>query len=313
MRPAYSVVFLTTLIGAGQGLFLALYAAEAAAVLGLTGDIPDSRYFVRGAGLAVALAALGLFASFFHLGRPERAWRSAAKWRTSWLSREVIALPLFMALAAAWGAAHHYGWGTTLAIGALALAACLALFVCTAMIYACIKFLQEWASPYTLPNFFFMGCASGVTLAAALSAAQAPALAPAHALAAIVFTLAALATRLASLARNARIRPTSSLQTAIGTRNPRVRQISQGFTGNSFNTQEFFHGASDARMRAVKAAFLLLGFVVPLALLAGGIASRSPALLGAAFLVQFAGLALERWFFLADANHPQNLYYQNRS
>ena len=28
MRPAFSVIFLTTLIGAGQGLFLALFAAE---------------------------------------------------------------------------------------------------------------------------------------------------------------------------------------------------------------------------------------------------------------------------------------------
>ena len=31
MNPAFSVVFLTTLIGAGQGLFLALYGAELAA------------------------------------------------------------------------------------------------------------------------------------------------------------------------------------------------------------------------------------------------------------------------------------------
>jgi sulfite dehydrogenase (quinone) subunit SoeC len=30
MKPAYSVVFLTTLIGAGQGLFLALYGGELA-------------------------------------------------------------------------------------------------------------------------------------------------------------------------------------------------------------------------------------------------------------------------------------------
>ena len=30
MHPGFSVIFLTTLIGAGQGLFLALYAAEIA-------------------------------------------------------------------------------------------------------------------------------------------------------------------------------------------------------------------------------------------------------------------------------------------
>jgi sulfite dehydrogenase (quinone) subunit SoeC len=38
-----------------------------------------------------------------------------------------------------------------------------------------------------------------------------------------------------------------------------------------------------------------------------------PALLAAAFLVQYAGLLAERWFFFAQANHPQNLYYQRIS
>jgi DMSO reductase anchor subunit len=31
----------------------------------------------------------------------------------------------------------------------------------------------------------------------------------------------------------------------------------------------------------------------------------------AAFLVQFAGLLAERWYFFAEARHPQNLYYQS--
>jgi hypothetical protein len=29
--------------------------------------------------------------------------------------------------------------------------------------------------------------------------------------------------------------------------------------------------------------------------------------------VQFAGLIAERWFFLAQSNHPQNLYYRSMS
>jgi DMSO reductase anchor subunit len=32
-------------------------------------------------------------------------------------------------------------------------------------------------------------------------------------------------------------------------------------------------------------------------------------LLAAACLVQYAGLVAERWFFFAEAKHPQNLYY----
>jgi DMSO reductase anchor subunit len=37
----------------------------------------------------------------------------------------------------------------------------------------------------------------------------------------------------------------------------------------------------------------------------------SAVFLAAAFLVQYLGLLAERWFFFAQANHPQNLYYQS--
>ena len=45
-------------------------------------------------------------------------------------------------------------------------------------------------------------------------------------------------------------------------------------------------------------------------LLAACLAGAPPALLLPAFVVQYAGLLAERWFFFAEANHPQNLYYQ---
>ena len=43
-----------------------------------------------------------------------------------------------------------------------------------------------------------------------------------------------------------------------------------------------------------------------------GVALRvdAAALIACAFVVQYIGLVAERWFFFADANHPQNLYYQ---
>jgi DMSO reductase anchor subunit len=305
MRPAYSVIFLTTLIGAGQGLVIALYGVEVFAR-----EAAGRAFFVTGSAAALLLAALGLVASFFHLGRPERAWRTATKWRTSWLSREVIALPAFMAATAAFGAAHYQGSPATFAAGAFAAAASAVLFVCTAMIYASIRFFQEWASPWTLANFALTGCASGFTLAAALAAFLAPgAMRPLAAWAAAI-TAAALASRLASLARNARLRPKSTLQSAIGVAHPRIEQKSQGSTGGSFNTREFFHGATPERMRAARTAFLQLGFVLPIVLVLAGLKIGSAGVLAAAFAVQYAGLLVERWFFLAQANHPQNLYYQ---
>jgi DMSO reductase anchor subunit len=56
-------------------------------------------------------------------------------------------------------------------------------------------------------------------------------------------------------------------------------------------------------LRWVKWLFLAGAFVLPAALLV----ARLP---GLAFIVQFAGLMAERWFFFAQANHPQNFYYQ---
>jgi len=309
MRPAFSVILLTTLLGAGQGLFLALYAVETGAHFDLLAPAP-AQFFLGGCALSVALLAAGLVASFFHLGHPERAWRSAAMWRTSWLSREVIVLPAFMASVFAYGAAHYLGLGASGWIGAVAAVFCLALFVCTGMIYACLKFLQEWHTALTPINFFLLGTASGLTLAAAFAAYTAPPLVELLGVAAVAATALALATRAAALARNARIRPASSLQTAIGIKHPRIAQKSQGLMGGSFNTREFFHGARLRSVRAVKWIFLLLAFPLPVLLLIVGLAQSASSLLVLAFSVQYLGLLAERWFFFAQARHPQNLYYQ---
>jgi DMSO reductase anchor subunit len=309
MKPAFSVIFLTTLIGAAQGLFLALFAAE----LGAFGSATATElhaFLVSGSALAVVLSGLGLIASFFHLGHPERAWRAATMWRTSWLSREVIVLPLFIAGVFAYGVAHALGLGGTVALGAAVAVVCIALFVCTAMIYASIRFLQEWASPLTLLNYLLLGCASGLTLASALAGITATSLVRPCAITAAVLTVAALVSRAASLQRNARLRPRSTIQSAIGIKHPRIRQTAQGFMGGSFNTREFFHGKTPALMRTLKWSFIVAAFALPLALLVAGMSGSSVALLAAAFVVQYAGLLIERWFFFAQANHPQNLYYQ---
>lgn len=323
MHPAFSVIFLTTLIGVGQGLFLALFTAQSYAGFGLLNE-QSSGFYALGSLLSLAFLAAGLVASFFHLGRPERAWRSATQWRTSWLSREVIVLPAFMGTVALYGAFHWLGWrpvlltlptglpvDPTAILGVAGTLLAFALFVCTGMIYACLRFLREWHTPLTVINYTLFGGASGFTLAAGYAAVSGSDLAGFFAGWAMILTGLALLGRVASLIRNARLKPKSSLQSAIGVKHPKIVQKTQGSMGGSFNTREFFHGKSKTFLRAVKWIFLVCVFPAPLLLLAAGFADGAGLPLLAAFGVQYLGLIAERWFFFAQANHPQNLYYQS--
>jgi len=331
MHPAFSVVFLTTLIGAGQGLFLALYTVQSYAAVELL-PAQDAHFYVYGSAVAFTLLIAGLVASFFHLGHPERAWRSATRWRTSWLSREVIVLPAMMGAVFVYGLVHWLGWDLSafgiktkvpgdlsLVVGAGGVLFAFALFLCTGMIYACIKFLQEWATWLTVVNYTLFGAASGFLLATAYAAYLAPELVRFYAAWTVIITATVFVTRIASLIRNARLKPKSTLQTAIGVRHQRISQKSQGFMGGSFNTREFFHGVQPLLFKSIKWVFLILVFPLPMFLLWAGLSlhahglEQSAYVLSAAFAVQYLGLLAERWFFFAQSNHPQNLYYQTVS
>jgi DMSO reductase anchor subunit len=61
-------------------------------------------------------------------------------------------------------------------------------------------------------------------------------------------------------------------------------------------------------VRAVRWTLLGLVFPLPAALLIFFPASK--VMLPLAFALQFAGLLAERWYYFAEARHPQNLYYQ---
>jgi DMSO reductase anchor subunit len=320
MHPAFSVIFLTTLIGAGQGLFLALYTSESYSVVGLLPK-QSHTFYAMGGAIALLLLIAGLIASVFHLGRPERAWRAASQWRTSWLSREVIALPVVMGLISIYTVVHLFEWNPvfhsygfgdqiTLIVGGLTSTAIFILFLCTGMIYAAIRFLKEWANPLTIINFTLFGGASGFMLATAYSSFYAPELVNFFGGWAILLTLAVWTTRSASLVRNARLKPTSTIQTAIGVRHTHIQQKAMGMMGGSFNTREFFHGKTRTLIKSVKWIFIVLSFPLPILLLWGGMQLDHQPLLIAAFITQYLGLLFERWLFFAQANHPQNIYYQ---
>ncbi len=323
MQPAFSVIFLTTLIGMGQGLFLAIYTEQVYSVLNVVQSNSSDKFYAIASAVALVLLVLGLISSIFHLGRPERAWRAASMWRTSWLSREVIVLPIVMGLVFLFGMVHFMSWNPvimqfgsvavrlSLIIGAFATLATFALYIATGMIYACLKFLQEWHSPLTVINYLLLGSVSGFTLASVIAAYEQAELVPFFVGWSITLLIFAFIFRGASLMRNKRLRPKSTVQTAIGVRHNQIKQKSMGFMGGSMNTRDFFHGKTLLFLRSIKTIFLVLVFAVPLSMLIIALFKPSLTVLGIAAVAMYIGLLAERWYFFAEGNHPQNIYYQS--
>ena len=311
MRPQFSIIFFTTLAGMAQGLlfFIALLNIEAPIL---------SAPFLAILALPVSfmLLTLGLVASFFHLGHPERAWRAAMMWRTSWLSREVIALPAVMLLTAMTflfivsGLVPAWLWIALLI-------SILALWICTAKIYQCIRFIQEWSHPSTLSNFILLGLTSGGLLLEFLlmlwNEPGAPLGMSMISGANFILLFLALNLKLWVWRRNQKLKPKSNLASATGIKGNNIRQTSMGFMGGSFNTREFFHHQTDRVISNIRKIILLMTYIGPMILLAFSMNSPSIAQIAIALVMHYIGLLAERWMFFAEANHPQNLYYQRVS
>lgn len=303
MNPAASIIFFSTLAGTAQGLLVTL------AIAVLAGAAPSESLLLNGIGTAELLLVLALACSFLHLGQKRRAWRAILMWRTSWMSREVIVLPVLLAAVGAWWLAVRLAVAGPL-LPALIVLLGAALWYCTAMIYACLRFVQEWAHPLTVVNYTLLGLSSGLLVAGALATASGESVFADLLLPwAAAVTVVAAAGRACSLVRNSRLKPRSTLQSATGIQAARLEQKSMGMSAGSFNTREFFHRASARGLRSVKIGFQLFAFALPLLLLWSAWAGEPRAWLVAG-PIQYLGLLGERWFFFAQARHPQNLYYQ---
>jgi Fe-S-cluster-containing dehydrogenase component/DMSO reductase anchor subunit len=127
--------------------------------------------------VALVLGMLALGASVLHLGRPHLAYRAVIGWRTSWLSREIMAFGLFALLATAFAGCSVLGGAArpklleTLGI-TVAIVGTIGVF-CSAMIYHDTQRIF-WVARNTVTRFLLTSLLLGLTtllLAAALGAA----------------------------------------------------------------------------------------------------------------------------------------------
>ncbi|HSD17472.1 MAG TPA: DmsC/YnfH family molybdoenzyme membrane anchor subunit [Thermomonas sp.] len=311
MNPAFSVLIFTTLSGAGFGLWawLGLRIAFGGASLGLQGL--GWVLLLCCAGVA---AAVGLLASFWHLGKPLRAWRAFSQWRTSWLSREgvlavacfVPAVVLLVLLAQGSSAAIA---PPTRFVAALLAATSLATVASTAMIYASLKPIPAWRHRLVVPGYLLFALLTGglpMLLSSGPGARGFDGALP-WLLAAIA--LALLALKLAYWHDIDRAHLPQSRGDAIGLPGRKATVFERPHTEANYITREMAFAVARRHASALRIASVLLFAGLPLlCLFALGQATTGwpvPVAIGSALLGAFA----ERWLFFAQARHLVTLYY----
>ena len=308
MHPAISVVLFTVLSGAGYG-FVALFVAVDALGLGAATGL---RELVAAAVIGAVLITVGLLFSVGHLARPGRAWRSFARFRTSWLSREAVLAVAFYPVAALYLAAYALSGlehnAATLILGTLTALLAVATVVATGMIYACVQAIREWRQALTPVNYLLIGLALGGALLTAFLAATGAETRSA-ALITMVLLVAAGIAKTAWYAGNGRT-GLSSKATALGlgATGP-VRLVDRGHSGGNFLTREFQYPLSAGVAQGLRAFALVATFLVPLLPLGVVLLGGAPVWAYVALGVALAGALVERWLVFAEARHAVRLFY----
>jgi sulfite dehydrogenase (quinone) subunit SoeC len=309
MHPALSVIFFTTASGAGYGLLALLGLGVAFGLLP-----PHLALGLTGLGLALALISSGLVASTAHLGRPERAWRALSQWRSSWLSREGVAA-IFTYVPAA---AFAVGWivlgrvnGWVAAAGLIAALGAMITVAMTGMIYASLKPVAQWHSPFTLPAYLIFAAMTGLTLFNAIL--QAFGLGPKWLIGlAAVATLAGWGFKRAVWRHNAGIENGPTLNSATGLTGGQVRSVQWPHSERNYLLKEMGYRIARKHGARLRRVAQVLAFAVPLTLFVVAFFTAPWAAVTLCVLavpLQLTGMLVERWLFFADATHTVTLYY----
>lgn len=315
MHPAFSVILFTTLSGTGLGLWgwLALRIA-----LGDSAQWFDGLGWAWGLIAGAVLVSAGLLASFWHLGKPLRAWRAFSQWRTSWLSREgVLAVACYVPAAAlllilsVWVELPDETLALRI-VAALLVPLCVATVYCTAMIYASLPPIPAWRHPLVVPVYLlFAALGGGIGFAlCAGTTVDAPNM--------IGLWLAFGALALWRVKRRywRDLDAAALAQTtgdAVGLPGRTLRSFERPHTEANYLTREMGFVVARKHARKLRAiATVLFSFIpalcaLPLWLLPH--ADAAPLLWTAAIAFQL-GAAVERWLFFAEAKHVVTLYYQ---
>jgi DMSO reductase anchor subunit len=309
MHPAFSIIFFTAASGAGYGLLAML------GLIAASGALPRDRSLAATSlGLALALITAGLLSSTLHLGHPERAWRAFSQWRSSWLSREAIAGVVTFVPTALFGIGWLFFERTDglFAFAGLVMAAAAALTVAaTGMIYASLKPIAQWSTPFTLPAYLIFAVMTGsVLLGAILTLQEWPAR--------IVESVALIAIgfgwiwKVATWRYNDGLASPVTANSATGLTGGAVRSIEWPHTEENYVLKEMGYRVARKHAAALRAFVQVCAFAIPLLATAIALATGdwiAKIAMMTAVLMQAPGILVERWLFFAEAKHTVTLYY----
>ena len=300
MRPAWSIIFFTTISGLGLGL-------AGWIILGLLPLMTPAS--VMGVGIAtLALIGVGLISSTFHLGHPERAWRALSQWRSSWLSREGVLAVVVMAGLAGWFLAAYGGVRVPFWANLVLLVLLYVTVYATSMIYASLKTVARWHHPLTPVCYLMFAAAGGLLATLALLAILRLPITAALAQAAIVLMLSAWGVKLAWWRLAGMARHAGSIESATGLGElGAVRPLMPPHTEENYLQHEM--GFVVARRHADKLRIIAVALGGGLPVLILLLAPASAGALAVAVLAHIAGMFVERWLFFAEAKHVVTLYY----
>ncbi|MDB2514025.1 dimethyl sulfoxide reductase anchor subunit [Alphaproteobacteria bacterium] len=300
MRPAWSIIFFTSISGLGFGLASWL-------VLGFVNLAEPQHLLLVGLG-TMALIAAGLLSSTLHLGHPERAWRALTQWRSSWLSREGVLAVLALAALALWGLYYaRHGmpplWANALLVGLMLLTV-----YATSMIYASLRTVARWHHPLTPVCYLMFAASSGLLAILWVLALLGQPVTASLSLAAMLAVAAAWGVKIIWWQLAGASGSGSSLATATGLGGlGEVRSIMPPHTSENYLQHEMGFVVARKHAAQLRVLALLAGGLLPVSLLF--LLAPTAAVLAAVVLLHMAGVFVERWLFFAEAKHSVTLYY----
>lgn len=301
MHPALSVIFFTTVSGAGYGLAIWLGITAFMAPQALSAYV-----LAQMLGLAMGLMAAGLISSSLHLGNPKRAWRAFSQWRSSWLSREgVMAVLTFVPLGLAFIKAVYFGEISPALLIVAAIMSVVTLYT-TSMIYASLKAIPAWNNQWVVWGFQTYGLASGGVVFMIFPGAH-----HAWALAVVALLFIALAIKIATWVHVDKSRGQFKREAALALSDVGVaKPFDPAHNQENYVQREMGYNLNARRRARMRWSAIGLGFIMP-ALLLFLTNDLEFWQLGAvlASLSCLFGLGCERWLFFAEAQHVVRLFF----